>query len=84
MICHIKTYLTLQKPYLPRTRALPPDSPTQYANTVVHNSRNSYNSHKTTYRIPAKSIRHEEKLNAYKPILTTASTESAGLLSKRI
>ena len=69
----------------PRTRALPPpDSPTQYANTVVHNSINSYNSHKTTCRVPAKSIRHEEKLNAYKPILTTASTESTGLLSKRI
>ena len=27
MICHIKTYLTLQKPYLPRTRALPPIVP---------------------------------------------------------
>lgn len=84
MICHIKTYLTLQKTISSPHPRPPPDSPTQYANTVVHNSINSYNSHKTTCRIPAKSIRHEEKLNAYKPILTTASTESTGLLSKRI
>lgn len=68
----------------PAPRVSPPDSPTQYANTVVHNSINSYNSHKTTCRIAAKSIRHEEKLNAYKPILTTVSTASTGLLSKRI